>query len=115
MTNKEVLKNNIIKFLNSALIVYNTKDFTSATILYFKAFFAVLDLILLNKEGKIPKGHTERFRILEKNHPALYEAIDKLYPIYRNTYTASVNKEICDKIKENVERIIKEQGIFESN
>lgn len=112
---KEVLLDNINKFLKSAEIVYKTNDFTSATILYFKALFSILDFIILKDSGKIPKDHSERFRILESEHPKLYLLLDKLYPSYRTTYTSIINKGICDKIKENVERIIKEQGIFENN
>lgn len=111
----EVLKGNITRFLSSAELVYKNNDFTSSTILYFKALFAIIDLITLKKDARIAKDHSERFRILELNHPALYEILHKLYPIYRNTYTATINKEICDGIKENVERIIKEHGIFEDN
>ena len=112
---KEVLLENIDKFLKSAGIVYKTDDFTSAAILYFKALFSILDFIILKDRGKIPKDHSERFRILESEHPKLYLLLDMLYPSYRTTYTSIINKETCDKIKENVERITKEQGIFENN
>jgi uncharacterized protein (UPF0332 family) len=109
---KIVLKENIKKFMNSGEIVYKTQDYTSATILYFKALFSVLDLVILKDTGKVPKDHSERFRILELRFPELYKILDKLYPTYRDTYTASIDKNICNVIKENVERIIKEQGIL---
>jgi len=112
MEAKEVLLTNIRSFLNSANIVYKTEDFTSATILYFKTLFAVFDLIILKDLGKIPKDHTERFRVLEMNYPLLYILLDKLYPKYRDSYNMIISKEDCDKIKENVERIIKEQRIL---
>lgn len=98
-------------FLKSAELVYEAKDYTSSTILLFKAFFAVLDLIILQKTGKSPKDHTERFRILEKDFPGLYRILDKYYVIYRDTYTLTINKTTCDEIKENVKRIIEEQKI----
>ena len=112
---ENLFKNNIKTFLNSAELVYNTQDFTSATILYFKALFTAIDIIILKNKGKIPKDHSERFRILELFEPVLYSLLDKIYPIYRNTYTTTINKETCDKIKENVKRIIKEQKILEDN
>jgi len=112
---KEALLNNIDRFLKSAEIVYKTKDFTSATILYFKALFSILDLIILKDSGKIPKDHSERFRILESEYPKLYVFLDKFYSVYRNTYTTTINKGVCDKIKENVEKIVKEQKFFEDN
>ena len=109
---KDILKENIKKFIKSAAIVYNTGDFTSSSILYFKAFFAVLDLVILKKIGKTPKDHSERFRILESEFSNLYFSLDKLYYIYRNSYNLIINKYDCDKIKNDVERIIKEQRIF---
>ena len=112
---EKLLKGNIRGFLNSANIVYKTSDFTSAAILYFKALFSILDIIILRREGKIPKDHSERFRILESKYPSLYLMIDKLYPIYRDTYTSTINKETCEKIKENAERLAKEQKVLENN
>ena len=110
--NESILKENIRGFLKSAELVYKTSDFTSATILYFKALFSILDLIILRGRGKIPKDHSERFRILELDYNELYIILDKLYPDYRDTYTVKINKEICHKIKENVERVVKEQKFF---
>lgn len=109
---EEILKENVRKFMSSANLVYQVGDFTSATILYFKALFSVLDLIIFNKIKRIPKDHTERFRILEENFPIFYNLIDKLYPDYRSTYTHNLNKSDCDRVKNNVERIIKEQNIL---
>ena len=110
MTQKE-LTENIKKILSSADLVYSNKDFTSATILYFKTVFSVIDLIILISEGKTPKDHTERFRILENSYPNLYEFLDKYFKIYRDTYSISIDKEICDKVKENVKRIIEKYKI----
>lgn len=113
--NVNILRRNIKQFLSSANIIYNARDFTSATILYFKTLFGVFDLVILKNLGKTPKDHSERFRILEERFPDLYSILDTLYPIYRGTYVSNINRETCDKIKENVEKIIKEQRIFEDN
>lgn len=109
---EKILKDNIKRFCGSADIIYKTNDFTSATILYFKALFAILDLIIFKNQGKIPKDHSERFRILESDFFDLYEILDELYDIYRETYITIINKENCDEVKNNVERIIKKQKIF---
>ena len=110
MIGEELLKN-IKTILGSAELVYSKGDFTSATILYFKAVFTILDLILLRLEGKTPKDHTERFRMLQDKHPVLYEFLDKYFKIYRSTYSISVDKETCDKLRQNVKSIIKEYKI----
>ena len=111
---EHILMNNIKQFSRSANLVYKNKDYTSATILYFKALFAALDLIILKKTGRIPKDHTERFRILESDFSSLYRILDEDFTIYRQTYTTRISKEDCDKVEENVKRIVKEQKIFEN-
>ena len=109
---KEDLRENIRKFLGSAELIYKIGDFTSATILYFKAMFAALDFIIFIKDGKIPKDNKERFRILELNYNEYYLILDKIYPIYRASYNLAIEKNYCDKVKENVEKIIREQKIL---
>ena len=106
------LADNVKRFLNSANLVYSSEDYTSATILYFKALFSTFDWIILRKFGRIPKDHTDRFQILKQNYSEFYVFLDKYFPKYRESYTMSISKEDCDKIKEYAERIIAEQGIF---
>ena len=77
MTPEESLLANIRTFKRSADLVYGTKDHTSAATLYFKTLFAILDLILLRTQGRMPKDHTERFRMLEATRKDLYDFIDK--------------------------------------
>ena len=109
---KDLIKN-IKTLLESARLVYKAKDYTSATILYFKAAFVVLDLILLKARGKTPKDHTERFRMLQSSFPDLYLFLDKYFKIYRDTYSLSIDKETCDKVRENANKIIKKYKILE--
>jgi len=46
MIEDELIKN-VKTILKSADLVYTNKDYTSATILYFKAIFSILDFIIL--------------------------------------------------------------------
>jgi|SRR3989344_8417614 len=107
----EILRENAKRFLKSAQLIYQTKDYTSSTILYFKCLFAILDLKIFEKLRRTPKDHTERFRILEASFFDFYESLDKIYSIYRNAYNLIISKEDCDRVKKDVERIAKEQGI----
>jgi HEPN domain-containing protein len=107
---KELVKN-ITTFWKSAELVYSTEDYTSATILYFKSLFVLLDYILYKSIGQTPKDHTERFRLLEKSNPYLYMLIDKYFQVYRDTYSLAISKERCEEIRENVKKIIEEQKI----
>lgn len=87
------------KILNSAETVYALQDYTSATILYFKTWFAIQDHILLQKIGRSPKDHTERFRLLEKEFPTTFRLLDMEFSTYRDTYSKVIDKETCDHVK----------------
>ena len=109
---KEALIKNIKSLLNSAELVYSTKDYTSATILFFKLLFCVLDYIIFLKKGDTPKSHSERFRILKEDFPDLYDLIDKYFHIYQQTYSISINKETWHEVRENVKGVIKKYKII---
>lgn len=107
----EELLANIRMFWKSAGLVYNAKDYTSATTLYFKCLFVLLDLIILRKKKITPKDHTDRFRVLQADFPELYVSLDKIFPVYRDTYSMQIDKDKCDEVKKRVLRISQEQGI----
>ncbi len=66
-------KKQIMLFKESADHLYNLKDYTCATILYFKTLFAIQDFLLLEKIGESPKDHNSRFRKLEQYFPDLFK------------------------------------------
>ncbi len=92
-------------FLSSAETLYEKEDYTSATILYFKTWFALLDMLCLEKEGRAPKDHGERFRMLEKRFPDDYTALDKEFDTYRDTYARTIDHETCERIRKTVKRL----------
>ncbi|MDP2749947.1 MAG: hypothetical protein Q8O89_03895 [Nanoarchaeota archaeon] len=102
-----VEKENILQFKKSADSLYLMKDYTSATILYFKTLFAVQDYVLLQEIGQSPKDHAERFRLLQKYFPASYETLDREFSTYRDTYSKIIFKETCGHVKKIVENEIK--------
>jgi hypothetical protein len=110
MSEAALLKN-IKTIAQSIELVYGNDDYTSATILSFKLLFGVLDLILLRSEGKTPKDHTERFRMLEKDHQELYVFLDKHFKIYRDTYSLTIDKETCDDVRKGIKAIMERHGI----
>jgi hypothetical protein len=59
---------------------------------YFKALTAFNDF-KLSKIGIRVKDHSERFYQLKKYFPELHEITDKLFTIYRRTYTGELSKE----------------------
>jgi len=102
------LRKNIKDFIASADLVYEKKDYTSSAILYFKALFSVFDYILLVSGKGVPKDHSERFQKLKNSFIRFYVLLEKLYPIYRNTYALSVEKPKCDAVRDNVRKLVKE-------
>ncbi|MEW6329307.1 MAG: hypothetical protein AB1468_04270 [Candidatus Micrarchaeota archaeon] len=107
------LRRNIRSFFNSARIVYETGDFTSAFILYFKTLVAISDYVLLVKGLGVPKDHNERFRMLEQNIPELYRIVDRYFTFYRSSYSTSVSKKICDEVVSYVKLFAKKYKIPE--
>jgi len=105
------LKKNIKIIFKSAELVYKVKDYTSATILYFKTLFLILDLHILKTQGKIPKDHTERFRMLEISESDYYKFLDKNFKIYRSTYNISIDKKDCEVVKKYVYELIKNEKL----
>lgn len=105
-------KEQILQFKKSADTLYMGKDYTSATILYFKTWFAIQDFILLEKIGQSPKDHGERFRLLEKNFPKAYTELDKEFSTYRDTYSKIIDKDTCERIRRIVEDDIKHHAIM---
>ena len=105
---EDELKNNINTFFTSAELVFNNKDYTSATILYLKTLFVALDLKIFRKNKSTPKDHTERFKILKKYFPEEYKLLDKYFPIYQSTYSTTVDKEIYEELRKYVTKFIKE-------
>ena len=106
-----VSKQQVLLFKNSADKIFDIKDYTSSTILYFKTLFAIQDYILLQKIGHSPKDHTERFRLLEKEFPEEYKELDSEFNTYRNTYTKIISQDTCTRIKKIVENEIKKHNI----
>jgi len=99
---EEELLNNIKTFFKSAELVYKNKDYTSATMLYFKTLFVALDLLIFKKWKYTPKDHTERFRILQRDFVKEYGMLDRYLSVYRSTYSTTVDKNTCEEIRKYV-------------
>src|SRR3989339_41911 len=108
-----ISKAQILVFKKSADTLYDSEDYTSATILYFKTLFAIQDFLLLEETGESPKDHTARFRSLEKHFPDLFRELDIEFTTYRDTYSKIIDKETCDRIKGIVENDIRTYKINE--
>lgn len=103
---KEGIKQGIKEFILSGKMAEKKNLLISACDNYFKALIHTIDLSLLEKIGKIPDSHTERFRILEKENKELYSIIDSLFLLYRKSYRSSITKEEFRKIKNGLKKTL---------
>ena len=77
---------------------------------YFKSLSAVNDFLLETLNLKA-KDHSDRFRLLEQNFPDSYEITDKMFVVYRRTYTAEISKEELAILRKNLENAFKNAKI----
>ncbi len=83
-------------------IAENLKMFSESASNYFKSLSALNDLAL-EKIGIRTSSHNQRFNLLKQNIPKLYDITDKLFSVYRRTYTQSLNSEELLRLRKNIE------------
>ncbi len=108
MNDKEkILRDNFDEYYQLGLRAFSESKYNSTTTLFFKAIVALCDLIVLQKEGRIPSSHSDRFRIIEEKYPELYAILDKDFPFYQDSYTKKMDKESAELLKDDIGKIKK--------
>ncbi len=102
---KQVLIENAKEYWKNALEAEKRSEFNTAVTLFFKSISALCDVYILEKEGKIPSSHTDRFRILELKYSGIYRIIDKDFPFYQDSYKAKLNKEVSEMLKNDSRKL----------
>jgi hypothetical protein len=69
---------------------------------YFKALFALADIILFRKIEKTATNHTKRFELLKEYDQHMYNVLDSLFFIYRETYTKEISLKRVKYVREKV-------------
>jgi len=108
---EDILIKNAKEFYQNAIGLEKSESYNSAVTLFFKSLAVLGDIFILRNEKKIPSSHSERFRILEEKHPDVYNLLDKDFPFYQNSYKLQLDKETCEVLKKDVEKLIKLLGI----
>jgi hypothetical protein len=101
----EELEKTFLEEYNGGLEQFETEKYKNANILLSKSLFALFDIIISQKLGKLPKNHSERFRILEEYFPEIYPVADKLFGLYTDAYNKPILKENCERIKDGIKQI----------
>lgn len=79
--------------------------YKNSAILFSKALFAICDLLIKNKLNRLPKNHSERFRILEDYFKDVYAIVDEIFDKYTDSYSKPILKETCEAIKNGIKKI----------
>ena len=106
METKELLLNNIKEFIKEAETAKQNNSFNSSVTLYFKAIAVLTDLFVLTKKGFIPNNHKERFEILKKDYPEVYNILDKDFPLYQQSYRVKLSKEYMDVLENDFRKLV---------
>jgi len=105
------LEDTFIEEYSGAVDELAKNRFKNSAILFSKSLFALGDLLLYNKLSKLPKNHSERFRLLEEYLPSIYSVIDEIFEHYTDAYTKAMTKETSIEIKNAIKKIIKNNEV----
>lgn len=111
MSIKNDLTSNAKEYFKNAFFAQKRGQYNTSVTLFFKALSALADLYILKKQGQIPSSHTERFRILEKKYPEIYNYMDKDFPFYQDSYRTKLNLEISKIFENDCRKIFELIGI----
>ncbi|HIJ11077.1 TPA: hypothetical protein HA278_03390 [Candidatus Woesearchaeota archaeon] len=106
------LEETFLEEYEAACILQKHQKTKSVTILLSKALFALVDYLIFAKYQKLPKNHSERFRILEIKEPLLYTALDDVWGLYRDSYSKPALEETVTTFMDTIHRIIQENEHF---
>ncbi len=109
MNQENELKNTFLEEYSSAILLKGMGKLKSATILISKSLFALCDYIIFKKYSKLPKNHSERFRILELKENAIFSEIDSTWSKYIDTYSKPSNEESFELLKNSIIKVMKNE------
>ena len=108
---RNLLVGNAKEYYKNGMDAEKREEYNSSVTLFFKAISSLCDIYILEKDGRIPSSHSDRFRILETKYPDIYRIIDKDFPFYQDSYRTRLTKEVSVMLKEDVRRLCKILGI----
>ena len=108
---RNILIGNAKEYYKNGMDAEKREEYNSSVTLFFKAISSLCDIYILEKDGRIPSSHSDRFRILETKYPDIYSIIDKDFPFYQDSYRTRLTKEVSVMLKEDVRRLYEILGI----
>ncbi len=108
---REILERTAREYFQSREDEIKKLRYNSAVVLFFKSLVALIDLFILQKLGKTPSSHGDRFRVTQENFPEVYDLLDKDFPFYQDSYNILMSKELAEVIKEDVRKLAEKTEI----
>jgi len=108
---KELLEN-AKEFLESAEDNLSKKRFNASVSDFFKAITNFCDYLIYEDTKIVVKNHNERFDILKKYYPNIYEKVFKVFKKYRESYNLRLKSEDAAILKDHayeIRRIIEDK------
>ncbi len=109
MNQEDELKNTFLEEYSAAYLLKKAGKLKSSVILLSKALFALCDYIILKKYSKLPKNHSERFRILELKEKKVFLEVDSAWSKYTDTYSKPSNEDAFRMLDSSVRKIIQNE------
>ena len=111
MGQKEELMNTFLEEYSSAKILKDMSRLKSSLVLLSKSLFALCDYIIFLKYEKLPKNHSERFRILKIKEELIYRKVDAVWLKYTDTYSKPSDNDSFNLINKVIVEIIENEEL----
>lgn len=108
---QEELKRTFIEEYTSARMLKDMDRMKSSVVLLSKSLFAICDLLIVSKYGRLPKNHSERFRILQLKEPEIYAQVDLVWSRYTDTYSKPSDEESFKMLNTAIMKVAENEGI----
>ena len=103
------LKDTFVEEYSSAKVLKKMDKLKSSVILLSKSIFALCDYIIFKKYGKLPKNHSDRFRILKMKEKSIYQIVDSVWSKYTDTYSKPSQEESFNLLNKAVVEIVENE------
>lgn len=115
MDQLEELEKTFIEEYEAGELLLKNQMVKASIIMFSKATFALIDYLIFHKYLKLPKNHTDRFRILEIKEKEIYSNLSKIWSKYTDAYTKPSEHDSVNLFKEFIVKIIQENETISNN
>ena len=106
------LERTFIEEYEAAQMLLQREMLKAAVILYSKALFAAIDYLIFSKYGKLPKNHTERFRILRLRESKIHQDLENVWSKYTDSYSKPATAESVEIFRKVISELIRNDEAF---